>query len=287
MPNLRAQRHRVFRLRRPAFRPKAPRLPVPRPPLPRLPPRALVAYLGWRSSRGRPPLRGIPALPGSAPIQPGFAAAIQPQPDVAGSPGPGRRQLIEDLGDVQTFEPPPLIGDLSPLTVFQPLRAVHQATVPPPFPPHPLPPPPSPKQATSLAPSTHAFKISDNQSPMPQDRVYFTFNYFSNLNSVLDRRFQSSVDELRAYRYIFGFEKTFDEGRGSVGVQLPLDNITAESAISGNFAKQGGSSTSLNNLSVFAKYILKINPETGSLISAGLAVTPATGPNTFAGAGII
>ena len=122
---------------------------------------------------------------------------------------------------------------------------------------------------------------------MPQDRLYFTFNYFSNLNSVLDRRFQSSVDELRAYRYIFGFEKTFDEGRGSVGIQLPLDNLTAESAISGNFAKQGGSSTSLNNLTVFAKYILKINPETGSLISAGLAVTPSTGPDTFAGASYV
>jgi hypothetical protein len=119
---------------------------------------------------------------------------------------------------------------------------------------------------------------------MPQDRFYFTFNYFSNLNSVLDRRFQSSVDELRAYRYIFGLEKTFDEGRGSIGIQLPLDSLTAESAISGKFTKQGGSSTSLNNLTVFSKYVLKFNPETGSLISAGLAVTPATGPNTFAGA---
>ncbi len=185
---------------------------------------------------------------------------------------------------MRTFEPPPQLGDMSPLTVFQPLRAVHQATLPQPFPPKPLPRPPSPKQATSLAPSTRAFKIADNQSPMPQDRFYFTFNYFSNLNSVLDRRFQSSVDELRAYRYIFGLEKTFDEGRGSIGIQLPLDSLTAESAISGNFAKQGGPSTSLNDLTVFSKYVLKYNPETGSLISAGLAVTPATGPNTFAGA---
>lgn len=188
---------------------------------------------------------------------------------------------------MQTFEPPPLLGDLSPLTVFQRIQTVHQATLPQPFPPTPLPRPPSPNHATSLAPSTHAFKISDNQSPMPQDRVYFTFNYFSNLNSVLDRRFQSSVDELRAFRYIFGFEKTFNEGQSSLGIQLPLDNLTAESAISGNFAKQGGSSTSLNNLTIFAKSILKINRETGSLISAGLAVTPATGPDTFAGANYV
>jgi hypothetical protein len=173
---------------------------------------------------------------------------------------------------------------MSPLTVFQPLSAAHQTTAAQPFPPHPLPRPPSPKLATSLAPSTRSFKISDNQSPMPQDRFYFTFNYFSNLNSVLNRRFQSSVDELRAYRYIFGVEKTFDEGRGSIGIQLPLDSLTAESTISGAFAKQAGSSTSLNNISIFSKYVLKSDPATGSLISAGLAVTPTTGPDTFAGA---
>jgi hypothetical protein len=122
---------------------------------------------------------------------------------------------------------------------------------------------------------------------MPQDRVYFTFNYFNNLNATLNKRFESPVDELRAYRYIFGLEKTFDEGRGSIGIQLPLDHLTAESTVTGHFVRPGGPSTALDNLTVFAKYILKINPQTGSLISAGLAVTPRDGPDTFAGAGYL
>jgi hypothetical protein len=119
---------------------------------------------------------------------------------------------------------------------------------------------------------------------MPQDRVYFTFDFFNNLNPVLNKRFESPVDQLRAYRYIFGLEKTFDEGRGSIGIQLPLDNLTGESTIRGKFKRPGGSSTALDDLTVFAKYILKYNPETGSLISAGLAITPRDGPDTFAGA---
>jgi len=179
-----------------------------------------------------------------------------------------------------------MIGDMSPLTLMQRrvLAAQQQPTLPPPFPPGKLPNPPSPRVATSLAPSARGFKIGDNQSPLPQDRVYFTFDYFDNLNAVLNRRFEAPVDNMRAYRYIFGLEKTFDEGRGSIGIQLPLDTLTADSTIQGPFAKPGGTSTALNDLTIFTKYILKRNPETGSLISAGLAVTPATGPSTFAGA---
>jgi hypothetical protein len=37
-------------------------------------------------------------------------------------------------------------------------------------------------------------------------------------------------------------------------------------------------------MNIFAKYILKQDPATGSLISAGLAVTPTTGGGSFAGA---
>lgn len=169
---------------------------------------------------------------------------------------------------------------MSPLTVVEPARAFATRS----FPPHPLPHPPSPRLASSLAPSTHSFKIADNQSPMPQDRLYFTFNYFNNLNAALNRRFESPVDELRAYRYIFGLEKTFDQGNGSVGIQLPLDTLTGESTITGHYVKPGGSSTALNDLTVFTKYIVKKNPRTGSLISVGLAVTPRDGADTFAGA---
>jgi hypothetical protein len=133
-------------------------------------------------------------------------------------------------------------------------------------------------------PSVRGFKIAENQSPQPQDRVFFTFNYFNDLNGALNRRFEAPVDNLLAYRYVFGLEKTFDDGWGSFGARLPLDQLTANSTISGNFAKPGGTSTSLNDLSLFTKYVLKADPETGSLLSVGLEATFPTGPSQFAGA---
>lgn len=133
-------------------------------------------------------------------------------------------------------------------------------------------------------PSVRGFKIAENQSPQPQNRVFFTFDYFTDLNGALNRRFEAPIGNLLAYRYIFGFEKTFDDGRGSFGARLPLDQLTANSTISGNFAKPGGTSTALNDLSLFTKYVLKADPETGSLLSVGLEMTLPTGPSQFAGA---
>ena len=128
------------------------------------------------------------------------------------------------------------------------------------------------------------FKIGENQSPKPQDRFFYSFNFFADLNAALNRRFEAPVSNLRAYREIFGIEKTFDAGRGSIGFRLPLNTLTANSAITGKFNKPGGTSTSLGDLSIFTKYIFRTDPRTGSLISAGLVVTPPTGPDAFAGA---
>jgi hypothetical protein len=175
-----------------------------------------------------------------------------------------------------------MIGDQAPLTFRQ--AASTAPGVPPPFPPGPPPPPPGARLASAIVPSVRGFKIAENQSPQPQDRVFFTFDYFSDLNGALNRRFESPVNGLTAYRYIFGFEKTFDEGFGSFGFRLPLDSLSANSAISGNFVKPGGTSTFLNDLSLFTKYVLKVDPATGSLLSVGLEATLPTGPSQFAGA---
>ena len=51
----------------------------------------------------------------------------------------------------------------------------------------PPPSPPSPRRASALVPSVRGLKIAENQSPRPQDRVYFTFDYFSNVNGALNR----------------------------------------------------------------------------------------------------
>jgi hypothetical protein len=175
-----------------------------------------------------------------------------------------------------------MIGDQAPLTIRQPSAGA--PGVPPPFPPGPPPTPPGARLASAVVPSVRGFKIAENQSPQPQDRVFFTFDYFSDLNGALNRRFESPVNGLTGYRYVFGFEKTYDEGFGSIGFRLPLDQLSANSAISGKFAGPGGTSTSLNDLSIFTKYVLKADPATGSLLSVGLEATLPTGPSQFAGA---
>ena len=222
------------------------------------------------------------ALPSTADTtlsQPALAAATAAAADMGQAGGFGE---LGSFGRGSTFQ---MIGDQAPLTLHQ--FASPAQGLPSPFPPGTPPPPPSPRQASAVVPSVRGFKIAENQSPQPQDRVFFTFDYFTDLNGALDRRFEAPFKNLLAYRYIFGFEKTFDGGRGSFGARLPLDQLTATSTISGNFAKPGGTSTALNDLSLFTKYVLKADPETGSLLSVGLEMTLPTGPSQFAGAKFI
>jgi hypothetical protein len=178
-----------------------------------------------------------------------------------------------------------LIGDQGPPVFrYQTTPTPTPPGLPRPFPPSPFPKPPPPGRASALVPSVRSFKIAENQSPQPQDRIYYSFNYFNNVNQALNLRFQSPVNGLKVYREIWGVEKTFDDGWGSIGFRLPLNTMSANTAVQGNFAKPGGTSTSLGDLTIYGKYILKLDPATGSLLSAGIAVTPPTGPNNFAGA---
>ncbi|ODT97583.1 MAG: hypothetical protein ABS79_07320 [Planctomycetes bacterium SCN 63-9] len=191
-------------------------------------------------------------------------------------------------GSLSNLEPMlNMIGDQGPSPFLQQFRLrPAQTQIPSPFPPPTLPnAPPADRRRfiPAIAPSVRSFKISENQSPQPQDRVYFSFNYYANVNGDLNRRLNSPVDQFRAYREIFGFEKTFNEGLGSICVRLPLYTLSADFAANANGRRQASTSTALGDLTICGKYTLALDPETGSLLSAGLAVTPPTGPGTFAG----
>jgi hypothetical protein len=234
---------------------------------------------------------GTPA-PGTSPYAPGGGAAGPATPgagaavDSAMGMGATAPAVASGLGGGLNAPQGALnmIGDLGPVLTPS------QTTIPPtpgrpqPFPPPKFPTPPKPSALSQLAPSVRGMKIAENQSPMPQDRIFYSFNYFSNLNASINQRFQSPVDQVRVYREIWGFEKTFDSGQGSVGLILPLNTLTSNSTIQGSFAKLGGTSTSLGDLSIFTKYVMKYDPKSGSLLSTGLVLTPPTGPNQFAGA---
>jgi hypothetical protein len=129
-------------------------------------------------------------------------------------------------------------------------------------------------------PWVRGYKMADNQSPLPLDRVFATFYYYNRINVGDALAARAGVSDVDVYREFFGLEKTF-LGRGaSLGLRLPLNTITANL----DRTRPGVSSTALGDLTVFGKYALWGEPDRGEVVSLGLAVTPPTGPAEFAGA---
>jgi hypothetical protein len=232
------------------------------------------------------PTGGVPGATGAA--EGGPTAGGAPAPGAEGAPGaatppsattPNAAAPItaDTLGEAGTGTgagfggtpeagPTPfaMIGDAAPFSTI-------------PGPPRP----PGARGASPIFPSVRNFKISENQSPRPQDRVFFDFNYYNNLNNTINLRDLSPITQMKAYVYNFGIEKTFNNGMGSVGIRVPLDNLTANSF--GDIVNTP-TSTATGNLTIFAKYILAQNVKTGSLVSTCWAISPQTGPGRFAGA---
>jgi hypothetical protein len=150
---------------------------------------------------------------------------------------------------------PLMLGDLSPLVVHA-AAASHGNAV--------------------QVPWSRGYKMADNQSPRPQDRVFVAFNFFDDLSQPGG----SALHQVKVYREFFGVEKTFLDGNASIGLRLPLNTISAQSSTPGG----GGTSTALGDLTVFIKGIFWQDRATGSLLSGGLAVTTPNSPANFAGA---
>jgi hypothetical protein len=105
-----------------------------------------------------------------------------------------------------------------------------------------------------------AFKIAENESPRPTDRVYFNFNYFNNVDL--------GGTKGNVYRETLGFEKTFLNGDASIGMRLP-------------FLTLPGRDNDIGDVSLIFKYAFINDSTTGNVLSAGLMITAPTGPNTF------
>jgi hypothetical protein len=248
-----------------------------------------------RTAPGQPPVPGAttPPAPG-APTQPrpaGAGATAPPTPPpaaptaTAAAAGANMNAAAESasLGQMNFSDTPVMLGDMAPFNTVHQL--IHPGLGPPPSPiPGQPPGAPTPSlnqnRAAAGVPWIRGFKIADNMSPRPQDRVFFTFDFFNDLNGAVNQRLGNQVTNIQVYRYIFGFEKTFLDGTASIGIRMPLDTLSANSQIRG----LGGTTTAVDNLTVFTKFVLWQDFQTGSLVSAGFAVTPPTGPSRFAGA---
>ncbi len=70
----------------------------------------------------------------------------------------------------------------------------------------------------ALAGGERRFKVSENVSPIPQDRIFFNYNHFHNALTDING------DRLHSDRFTFGVEKTFCGGLASVEARLPFSS---------------------------------------------------------------
>jgi hypothetical protein len=260
--------------------------PSPCPPL-QLAPEALAV----------PTEPGQPA-PATAPTAPAAPAAAEPS--FAGEQfaalGGGSINMMGDL-----------IASPALRCVFVPETILVPVTLPPPPPP---PPPPRPRPGTfafqpapappavpaaqvvlvpvtievmkcaevlSSAARASSFKIAEDESALPQDRIYFGFNYFNDVNQAINQRLGGNVNNIDVYRETFGIEKTFLDRHASIEFRLPLATLDVDSNVPG----LGGSDTDIGDISVDFKYAPYIDFATGNVIAGGLVVTAPTGPSEF------
>src|SRR5262245_1439803 len=121
-------------------------------------------------------------------------------------------------------------------------------------------------------------KISENDSPIPRDRIFFSYNHFQNVIQLSETPAvppgpplmrQEPID-----RYTMGFEKTFLDGWTSVEVRMPL-----QGQIDAQLQTVGLNSNSVGNLTVVLKSLLFMNYSTA--VGAGMAIETPTGGDTF------
>jgi hypothetical protein len=114
-----------------------------------------------------------------------------------------------------------------------------------------------------IAPLRGAYKIAENESPRPMDRIYVQYNYYNDVGGEAD-----------LHRETVGVEKTFFGGAASLGLRLPFGELDTDF----------GTIEKTLDLSVILKYALLENRTTGSLVTLGFAITPASGdvPTAFA-----
>jgi hypothetical protein len=121
-----------------------------------------------------------------------------------------------------------------------------------------------------------AFKISDNESPQPQDRVFAYYNYYNNIAAPAPFFVgpQGLVTRLEydVHRETMGFEKTFLDGDASLGLRVSATQ--ADGIITDD---------DFGDLTVISKFAL-IN-RCRFILSTGLAVTAPTGSDNSGGFG--
>jgi hypothetical protein len=136
------------------------------------------------------------------------------------------------------------------------------------------------------------FNVAEGESPRPEDRVFFHYDYYSSVtgpgtSSGLPRLDTTTTTingrpatvttlipgvpppSLDLHREVVGFEKTFLGGDASVELRAPVVEQVGADAIGGS---------DFGDVTVVLKYAFLNDRVTGDVLAAGFAVTLPTGP---------
>ena len=120
----------------------------------------------------------------------------------------------------------------------------------------------------AVAGGDRRFKMADNSSPLPRDRIFFNYHHFH--NALTDVNLQRQHLD----RYTFGLERTFWDQLASIEMRVPFaGGLAAEQSVQS--AETTG--TEFGNMSLTLKGLL-LSDDTRAL-SAGLAMVFPTGSN--------
>jgi hypothetical protein len=235
---------------------------------------------GPRGSTCEPPLTlppgyGMPGytMPGTTPSTPSTGARPSDQVGQGnfpqGTPGAGfGGESAVGAGAAQSEAGGQPSGSYSPAMFGDLIGVTGQRVL---FLPKGVTPPPGTVSVNNRAaliapgPTRSAFKITENESPRPEDRVYLTYNYYNNV----DRTFTGpGVPQSDLHREMFGLERTFLDGNASIGLRVPFLELTGG---------QGIDQQELDDISVIFKYAFAYNRQNGDVLSGGMVLTFPTG----------
>jgi hypothetical protein len=134
------------------------------------------------------------------------------------------------------------------------------------------------------------FRISENQSPLPQTRVYFNYHYFNDAIEVASYgpgAVLGAQQNLDVNVYTFGAEYAFLDQMASIQIQVPfatslaseITNIAVDQGAPGAVPINAPSDTDFGNISFALKGVLY--QEWNTAFAAGLALTLPTAPDLF------
>src|SRR5207253_2981724 len=110
------------------------------------------------------------------------------------------------------------------------------------------------------------YKVSDNDSPRPTDRVYYSYAEFSDVN----RSSNTDLPPINVQRHVAGLEKTLLGGWASVGMRFPIVITDGAPEIA---------TRQFADMTIIAKVALWDDRRRCRFGSSGIAVTVPTGPS--------